>query len=118
MDDLTQLRVELNEVRDLAEAALMAIVGEDKVRVYKTEAAVNDKIRRENRGTPLNNLFGGNLLDRLTWERHGIGAVTVEELVDRVSRKKFAALPGGGAARLQKVDAIVSESGLTWAEAS
>jgi len=117
MNELTQLRVELNEVRDLAEAALMAIVGADKVHTYRMEASVNDRLRRMDRGTPLHNLFGGDLLDQLSFEHHGIGAETVEELVRRVSRGELAAIPGVGPARLQKVDTIVADRGLRWAEA-
>lgn len=117
MNEVAQLRVELGEVRDLAEAALMAIVGADKVPTYTNVAGARSVIRRQDRGTPLHNLFGGDLLDRLSWKHHGIGAETVEELVRRVPREELAAIPGVGPAKMEKVDAIVADRGLRWAEA-
>jgi hypothetical protein len=117
LQEIRRTRVELGEVRDLAEAALMSIVGKDKVRNYQMEAAVQDRQRRERYGTPLRRLFGGRILDALEFEGDGFGVVTVEELVRQYSRDQVAAVPGMGPSRLSKLDNVVAERKLSWAEA-
>ncbi len=118
MDELAQLRAELSEVRDLAEATLMALVGKDKVVLYEMEASVQHALRRRRGATPLQDFFGGKVLDKLSWDRHGgWGLETLEELVAQRSRDELAALPGVGPSRLERVDAAVAARELTWAVA-
>jgi hypothetical protein len=53
----------------------------------------------------------------LEFEGDGFGVVTVEELVRQYSRDQVAAVPGMGPSRLSKLDNVVAERKLSWAEA-
>jgi hypothetical protein len=108
--EVEHLRREVRDLRYVAEATLMALVGKDKTILWKLEARVESAIAREGRGTPLAEVgIGGYLRDRLTsthWDGQDIQ--TVEELVSRWSRDEVAAMEGIGRKTLEKIDATIA----------
>ena len=64
-DEFRRLREELRETREIASAALLALVGKDKAFRWKIEAAVERRHRKETMpGPPLRCVVG--TLDRRT----------------------------------------------------
>lgn len=119
--EVEHLRREVRDLRYVAEATLMALVGKDKMILWKMEAQVQSALTREGRGTPLAEVgIRGYLRDRLTsahWDGQDIK--TVEELVARWSRDEIAAMEGIGRKTLEKIDATIAGRSLfeaSWAD--
>lgn len=119
--EVEHLRREVRDLRYVAEATLMALVGKDKTTLWKMEAQIQSTVERERRGTPLAEVgIRGYLHQRLTsacWDGQDIQ--TVEELVTRWSRDEIAAMEGIGRKTLEKIDATIAGRSLfeaAWAD--
>lgn len=110
-NEVEHLRRELRDVRYVAEAILMKLVGRDNALMWEMEARVQSGIRRQNHGTPLREVgISGRTLDRLTsahWD--GLNIETVEELVTRWPREEIAAMEGIGRKTMEKIDAALAD---------
>jgi hypothetical protein len=111
--ELEMLRAEVREVRDLARAVLLVLVGEERLHAWGVEGAIAGDHLRERIGTPLRDLgvVGGKAYDELHF-RHDI--LTLQELVKELTREQVAAIPGLGPARMRRLDEALVEHGLAW----
>lgn len=119
-------RAEFDELRRMVEetywyakrAAAASIGPDERVEwVRSVERHCDPRARRYRSGTPLYTLRLDSRNTRpLTALTHDADVLTLEEAAER-GRGSLASVSGVGAVTLERLDAALSERGLTWAEA-
>ena len=113
MTEAEELRTELQEIRTLAEATLLALVGAKRIDGSLRNQQEWLQTRRLENGTPLYKL---SLSQPGFWRLMDDADILTLEEVAAKTRPKVQSVEGVGPATMRKLDAAMSERGLSFAE--